>query len=160
MGRAGFCVILYFEKEEHSLFFVCTSGRITVYIRLLDTLRHLEIAKNTRWSVAFLSAHLTCHFMPSYRNPVTGKWRRCATRDLPRKHHAGALDVNSCDFLKNTVHPAISYWTRQGSECIVIMFTLLLVQNNILLQLQNDGHLDKVLEWIDKETCKYMCGVA
>lgn len=98
--------------------------------------------------------------MPWYRNPVTGKWRRRATRDLPRKRRAGALDVNSRDFLKNTVHPAISDWTRQGSECIVIMFTLLLVRNNILLQLQNDEHLDKVLEWIDKETCKYMCGVA
>jgi uncharacterized protein YacL (UPF0231 family) len=68
--------------------------------------------------------------------------------------------VNSRDFLKNKVHPAISNWTRQASEHVFMMFTLVLVRNNVSLRFQNDEHLDEVLEWIDSEIRKYTCGVA
>ncbi len=99
--------------------------------------------------------------MPWYHNRITGKWRRHATRDLPRKHRAGALDVNSHDFLKKIVHPAICNWTRQGSEHVFMMFTLLLIWNIISLQFQGAEDLDEVLEeCIDTKIQKFMCGAA
>jgi hypothetical protein len=99
--------------------------------------------------------------MPWYRNPVTGKWRRRAARDLPRKRRAGALDVNSRDCLVNIVHPAIQNWTRQSNESLTMMFLLFWVKCNASIYYPNYYEcLHEVVGCIDKHLSMHMCSFA